>query len=159
MDGTAQMAISTIYCLAVACASVMLLSGTPKTSRRRKALVAEDNRVCQRVAALMLESLGWEVEVVPDGSEALRRLDAGRFDLVFLDCRMPSPDGYDTAREIRRREAAAKRARHTLIAITADALPAVRTACLEAGMDDAITKPVRLDELRRVVMRWSPAEV
>jgi CheY-like chemotaxis protein len=115
-------------------------------------LVAEDNPVNQKVLARMLEQLGYRVDVAGDGAEALAALCQRRYDAVLMDCRMPGMDGYQATREIRRRE---RGNGHTVvIAITADAFPEDREKCLQAGMDDYVAKPVRRQDLARVLERW-----
>jgi CheY-like chemotaxis protein len=119
-------------------------------------LVAEDSPVNQIVAARALERCGCRAEVVGDGREALRALDARHYDAVLMDCQMPILDGYEAAAELRRREGAA---RHTpVIAMTAHAMDGDRERCLAAGMDDYISKPMRHGDLADVLMRWIPQD-
>jgi two-component system, sensor histidine kinase and response regulator len=110
-----------------------------------RVLVVEDNIVNQRVAVRMLERLGLAVDVAGNGSVALQILERQRYDVIFMDCQMPIMDGYETATEIRRREA--QDAHTTIIAMTADVLKGSRERCLAAGMDLFISKPVKLDDL------------
>ncbi len=114
-------------------------------------LVAEDNPVNQEVARRLLQTLGYRADVVGSGLEVLEALDRRRYDLVLMDCQMPELDGYATAREIRRREGAASRL--PIVAVTAHALPGDREACLAAGMDEYVTKPLRSLELAGVIDR------
>ena len=93
----------------------------------------------------MLERLGLAVDVAGNGSVALQILERQRYDVIFMDCQMPIMDGYETATEIRRREA--QDAHTTIIAMTADVLKGSRERCLAAGMDSFISKPVKLDDL------------
>ncbi len=118
------------------------------------ALLVEDNAVNQRVAVLMLEKLGCQVSVADDGQVALARRAARPFDVVLMDCQMPVMDGLAATRELRRREAPGAR-RTPVVAMTAHALPGDRERCLEAGMDDFVSKPVTLDALRQVLERWA----
>jgi signal transduction histidine kinase/DNA-binding response OmpR family regulator len=115
-------------------------------------LVAEDNQVNQQVARRMLEKLGCRVDIVSDGASALIYLQRRTYDVVFLDCQMPVLDGYETAREIRRREGG--HGRLPVIAMTAHAMAGDRERCLVAGMDDYLPKPVRLDDLEAMLQRW-----
>jgi CheY-like chemotaxis protein len=116
-------------------------------------LVAEDSQINQIVAARALERCGCRVHVVCDGQQALQALQARQFDAVLMDCQMPEMDGYEATREIRHRETASG-AHQPIIAMTAAAMDGDREACLDAGMDDYITKPVRADDLRQVLGRW-----
>ena len=117
-------------------------------------LVAEDSQINQIVATRVLERCGCRVEVVADGSEALRALATRHYDAVLMDCQMPGMDGYDATAELRRRE---QGARHTpVIAMTAHAMTGDRERCLDAGMDDYITKPVRHADLANTLQRWIP---
>jgi CheY-like chemotaxis protein len=92
-----------------------------------------------------------------DGRRALETLESERYDLVLMDCQMPGLDGYDTAREIRRRETAEQRARVPIIAMTANAMLGDREMCLAAGMDDYIAKPISFDVLDEKLERWLPS--
>jgi len=116
-------------------------------------LVVEDNEVNQLVAVSMLTKLGYRSHVVASGGEAIEALSEDDFAAVLMDCQMPGMDGYDATREIRRREG--NRRRIPVIAMTAGAMNGDRERCLSAGMDDYITKPVRTEELGKVLQRWS----
>ncbi|MBL8353014.1 MAG: response regulator [Burkholderiaceae bacterium] len=117
-------------------------------------LLAEDDVVNQMVAAEMLKVLGCEVDVVDDGDAACRAMARRRYDIVFMDCHMPVMDGYDAARNIRGREGPGA-ARTPIVALTADSLAADRQRCLDAGMDDFMTKPVSTSQLSMVIERWT----
>ena len=112
-----------------------------------RVLVAEDNVVNQKVAVKMLERLGLWVDVAADGREAVELWEKLPYDLAFLDCQMPRMDGYEAAAEIRKREAPGKRM--AIVAMTAEALG--RQRCLDAGMDDFLLKPVKLDKLAATI--------
>jgi PAS domain S-box-containing protein len=134
-------------------ASASPASGTIRTGARR-VLVVEDNSINQRVAVEQLRKLGYSADAVADGREALEAVSLIRYDAVLMDCQMPKLDGYDTTRELRRREGAD---RHTIvIAMTAYAMPADRQKCLEAGMDDYLAKPVLIEDLERVLQKFLP---
>ena len=112
----------------------------PPSSSPWRLLVADDHPVNQKVAARTLEKLGYSVDVVADGLAAVAAWETGRYDLILLDCEMPEMDGYDTCREIRRREAG--RVHIPIIALTANASPGAEASCRDAGMDDFLTKPM-----------------
>ncbi|HRF46382.1 MAG TPA: PAS domain S-box protein [Anaerolineales bacterium] len=114
-----------------------------------KILLAEDNPVNQRVALLMLERLGYTADVVKNGMEALQALYQHPYDLLLLDVQMPELDGLETARRICERWPSSKRPR--MVAMTANAMQGDREACLAAGMHDYLAKPIRRDELNRIL--------
>jgi CheY-like chemotaxis protein len=126
---------------------------------RAHVLVAEDNAVNQKVAVKMLEKLGYRADVAGNGVEAVEALERIRYAAVLMDCQMPEMDGYDAAREIRRREAAAgpSRVRTPIVAMTAGALRDNAERCRNAGMDDFVPKPVDIDHLADVLLRWVPS--
>jgi CheY-like chemotaxis protein len=115
-------------------------------------LVAEDNVINQKVAVRMLQRLGCEAEVAVNGREALAALESIPFDLILMDCQMPEMDGYQAATEIRRRESGPGRL--PIIALTAHAIQGSREKCLEAGMDDYLSKPINPQTLSEMLRRW-----
>ncbi|GJL52576.1 MAG: hypothetical protein NPIRA01_38030 [Nitrospirales bacterium] len=155
-----------------------------KVRRRRKGeriLVADDHRVNQELAVLMLERLGYRADVVANGTEAIEAWSRISYHLILMDCQMPEMDGYQATAEIRRREASLVK-RETqdgkrelsdeiqatsderratsphvpIIAMTANAMQGDRETCLSAGMDDYITKPVTPQQLTEMVEKWLP---
>jgi CheY-like chemotaxis protein len=120
-------------------------------------LVAEDQQVNWMLVERMLNKRGASAVNAADGHQALEMLAAEHYDLVLMDCQMPGLDGYDTASEIRRREAAENRTRVPIIAMTANAMFGDRERCLEAGMDDYVAKPITLDVLDETLDRWLPS--
>jgi CheY-like chemotaxis protein len=119
---------------------------------RPTVLVAEDNPVNQRVAVKMLERLGCRVDLVADGTEAVSRVASTAYDLVLMDCQMPTMDGYEATERIRRADH--DRTRVPIVAMTAHALQGDRARCLAAGMDDYISKPVQPADLKAIVERF-----
>ena len=120
-----------------------------------RVLVAEDNHTNQVVVVAMLRKLGYTAAIAQNGQEAVEICTHDEFAAVLMDCQMPKLDGYDATREIRKRESDG---RHVpIIAVTAHAMTADRDACLEAGMDDYVSKPLRNGELEAALIRWLPA--
>ncbi len=117
-------------------------------------LIAEDNDVNQALAVQMVRRRGYQAEVVGDGHAALEALAQRSFAAVLMDCQMPELNGYDATAELRRREGDS--AHMPVIALTANALRSDRAKCLDSGMDDYISKPVKAAELDRVLARWAP---
>jgi signal transduction histidine kinase/CheY-like chemotaxis protein len=117
-----------------------------------RVLVAEDNVVNQKVAARMLTRLGLHADVAANGLEAVEMVRTLPFDAVFMDCQMPEMDGYTATREIRRLQKPGDRT--VIIAMTAEALAGARDRCTDSGMDDYIAKPVKLDDLCKVLEKW-----
>ena len=106
-------------------------------------LVAEDNRINQMFIIELLKYCGFTCDVAANGNEALEALQNRPYDLVLMDCNMPEMDGFAASREIRRREAVQELSgRLPIIALTANALKGDRERCLDAGMDDYLSKPI-----------------
>ncbi len=148
---------------------------------QRYILLAEDNVVNQKVAVRMLKKLGYRVDVVGNGREAIQAIDRTPYDLILMDCQMPEMDGMETTRIIRQIESkkvegsskesdskvfesshfsllTSHDSHVPIIALTANALSGDRENCLEAGMDDFLSKPVRIEELGAVIRQWLPTE-
>jgi PAS domain S-box-containing protein len=118
-----------------------------------RVLVAEDNLVNQRLAVRMLEKRGHRVTVAGNGREALDALVKDTFDLVFMDVQMPEMDGFEATTEIRTNEKGTPR-HQTVIALTAHAMKSDRERCLACGMDDYLSKPIRPQELDKILERY-----
>jgi CheY-like chemotaxis protein len=117
-------------------------------------LLAEDNFLNQRVALNMLGKFGYSAEVVANGIEALAALSKKVYDIVLMDCHMPEMDGYEASRQIRHPDSTVLDHSVPIIAMTANAMQGDRGACLNAGMDDYIAKPVDPIKLSDVLDKW-----
>jgi signal transduction histidine kinase/DNA-binding response OmpR family regulator len=122
-------------------------------SDRQRILLAEDNVVNQVVARRMIEAIGYDVDVVGDGNEVLKALDVNVYDAIVMDCQMPILDGYEATKLIRRGNTPSKSI--PIIALTAGAMDGDADLCFAAGMDDYLSKPVRFEDLRETLQRWS----
>jgi signal transduction histidine kinase/DNA-binding response OmpR family regulator len=120
----------------------------------RRVLVAEDQKVNWMLIERLLTKRGLSPANATDGRLALEMLESDDYDLVLMDCQMPLLDGYDTAREIRRREAATRSTHIPIVAMTANAMSGDRERCLAAGMDDYLAKPIGAEHLDEVLERW-----
>ena len=125
-------------------------------NRRARILVVEDNAVNQRIAIATLQKAGHLCEAAANGAEALSAMEQRRFDLVLMDCQMPVMDGYAATAAIRERQGDGPRI--PIVAMTANAMVGDRERCLEAGMDDYVTKPVDRAGLLHTVARWLEAD-
>ena len=122
--------------------------------KRLRILLADDNAVNQKLAARLLEKKGHRVTVTGNGIEALAALDREEFDIVFMDVQMPEMDGFEATAAIRKRERGTG-LRQPVIAMTAHAMQGDRERCLEAGMDDYISKPVNNRQLIELLEKFS----
>jgi CheY-like chemotaxis protein len=118
-----------------------------------RVLVAEDNAVNQRLVRYMLEKLNCRVDIAGNGREALKMSAELQYDIIFMDCFMPELDGYAATAQLREREGQSAR-RVPVVALTANAMADDRAKCLEAGMDDYLSKPVHLEDIRAILQRW-----
>lgn len=121
-----------------------------------RVLVVEDNLVNQKVAAKMLEKLGYRVDVAANGREAVDGLARIQYSLIFMDCHMPEMDGFEATHLIRQQERVWGHI--PIIAMTANAMAEDRSRCLAVGMDDFLSKPVRSQDLAKVLCRWLPSQ-
>jgi two-component system, sensor histidine kinase and response regulator len=119
-----------------------------------RVLLVEDNVVNQKVAQLMLDGLGCRVDVAANGQEAVAMVERALYDIALMDCEMPEMDGFAATVEIRRRETGTHHL--PIVAMTAHAMEGDRDRCLQAGMDDYLSKPLQKEELRMMLKRWVP---
>jgi CheY-like chemotaxis protein/HPt (histidine-containing phosphotransfer) domain-containing protein len=124
-----------------------------------RVLLCDDNSINQKVASRILQQLGYEPDIAANGREALDALDRKPYDLIFMDVMMPEMDGLEATRAIRdlQKEGVKTnfKSRIVIIAMTAQAMQGDREKCLAAGMDDYLPKPVRPNEVRAMIERWS----
>jgi len=125
-----------------------------QTFEGARVLLVEDNVVNQEVARRILQTFGIDPVLCVNGAEAVERCAAVRFDLVLMDCQMPVMDGYQATGAIRAQESASNRARVPIVAMTANAMAGDREQCIQAGMDDYLTKPFKRESLGRMLGRW-----
>jgi CheY-like chemotaxis protein len=117
-------------------------------------LLAEDNPINQKITQKMLRHLGYHADVAANGVEALQAMEHQSYDIVLMDIQMPEMDGLEATRIIRQRWPSGPK----IIAITAYALDYSRAMCLDAGMDDYISKPVRTNDLADTISRHRPSK-
>jgi CheY-like chemotaxis protein len=120
-------------------------------------LLAEDNVVNQKLALRLLQQMGYRADLASNGVEAIECVERQRYDLVLMDVQMPEMDGLEASRRITTRWPPAERPR--IVAMTANAMQGDREACLSAGMDDYVTKPIRIEALVEALQRTPPREV
>jgi CheY-like chemotaxis protein/HPt (histidine-containing phosphotransfer) domain-containing protein len=120
----------------------------------KRALVVEDSLTSQQVALAMLRKLGCHAEAVENGKAALEKLQEADFDIVLLDCEMPDMDGYETARRIRSGESPVRNPKIPIIALTAQAMSGDREKCIDAGMNDYLSKPVEPEQIIKMLSKW-----
>ncbi len=122
-----------------------------------RVLLADDNPINQKVGVSVLHKLGYRADLAVDGNEVIRALEQKTYDMLFLDVQMPEMDGLDCAKLICQRWTRDRRP--VIIAMTGNALMGDREKCLAAGMDDYISKPVRVADLQAAIERWGPTKV
>jgi len=133
----------------------------PQLSQRLplRVLLCDDNLINQKVAMRLLSQMGYSPKIATNGIEALSAIDSAPYDMVFMDVMMPEMDGLEATRQIRQRQKDRAqypnyKAHLVVVAMTASAMPGDREKCLEVGMDDYLSKPVRPEDVRAVIERW-----
>ncbi len=116
-------------------------------------LIAEDNKLNQKILQMILEKYGYKATIVSDGIEVLEALNQSAYDLILMDCQMPNMDGYLTTKEIRRKELSGDKP-IPIIGVTAHTMETDRDKCLESGMNDYISKPFNIDELYKLIRTY-----
>jgi CheY-like chemotaxis protein len=128
----------------------------PDPSHSLRILLAEDNLVNQKVATHMLKKIGYQADVVMNGLEAIEILQQSVYDVILMDLQMPKMDGIEATRHIISRFPAEQRPQ--IIAMTANAMEGDREICLAAGMNDYITKPIKIEQLAQALSRCHPLD-
>jgi PAS domain S-box-containing protein len=153
------------------CLAMVTNGNQQKTERRHKAiltkyslaeikkqntriLLAEDNLVNQKVAIKYFGKLGYNVDVVSNGKEAIAALSIHKFDIVFMDCQMPQMDGYQATGEIRNTDSPVLDHKVPIVAMTANAMEGDRDKCINAGMNDYLAKPIKPEDLSDMLDKW-----
>lgn len=142
-------------------ARISAVAGAPSLATRLplRVLVCEDNHIGQKVATCLLQQLGYRPDLVENGREALARLEAQACDFILMDLLMPEMGGLEATRAIRLRQKDLAshpnyRCPITIVAMTACAMQGDREKCFAAGMDDYLSKPMRLEDMRAMIERW-----
>ncbi len=126
-----------------------------KITHAARILIAEDNMVNQEIALAMLEDTGYQVTIVENGRQVLDIWQKEKFDAILMDCQMPEMDGFEATRLLRQQESQTKQPRIPIIALTANAISGDRELCINAGMDDYITKPFAQVSLLNMLGKWT----
>ena len=126
---------------------------TPREKNPLRILITEDNPVNRKVLLKILEKAGYDADIAVNGARAVEAVEQRAYDVIFMDVQMPEMDGLEATRRIRARRGAADRPR--IIGLTANALQGDREICLEAGMDDYLAKPVRLEQIQEMLHKYA----
>lgn len=124
------------------------------SSSQRTILVVEDNSLNEELICSCLDSLGYGFAVSHDGKEAVEACKRRSFDLILMDCQMPNMDGFEATTQIRLIEGANGAARTPIVALTASTVDGDRERCFGFGMDDYLSKPFRVSDLRKKLDSW-----
>lgn len=116
-----------------------------------RALIVEDNPSNQILSELILRKMGWQTDTAADGTEAVRRAQKNCYDLILMDMQMPNMNGYDATRTLRRQGI-----RTPIVAVTANAMVGDEEKCRQAGCDHYLSKPIIMDELAAILIRYQP---
>lgn len=133
-----------------------------ETDKPSRLLVAEDNAINRKVISMQMDKLGIRTDMASDGSEAIEAWKKFPYPIIFMDCQMPEVDGFEATARIRQlqndwlaRGDLHETQKPYIVALTANALKGDRERCLEAGMDDYLSKPARPEEIQKVLARWA----
>lgn len=129
-------------------------SGQDNREKKFRILLAEDNIINQKLTVAFLETGGYQIDVVSNGIDAVKAVESIRYDLILMDVQMPEMDGLETTRKIRSSSSGAWNPDIPIIAVTAHAMKGDREKCIDAGMNDYITKPVNLKKLHSTINLW-----
>jgi two-component system, sensor histidine kinase SagS len=124
-----------------------------------KILLVEDNRINQIVATKILTKLNLKADVAVNGIKALEKLNSASYDLILMDCQMPEMDGYETTKAIREGKAGVEHKNITIIAMTANAMKGDKSKCLNAGMNDYLTKPIEINTIHKKLSSWMKKDI
>ena len=120
-----------------------------------KILLAEDNLVNQKVAKRVLTHLGYEVDIVSNGKEAIKAIADKSYDLILMDIQMPEMDGLETTKYIRKQESELQLPPIAIVAMTANVTDDDQNVCRDAGMSDYISKPIQIEKLKGILQRYA----
>lgn len=122
-------------------------------------LIVEDDKINQKVIELRMKSLGFQVVIVENGKEAIDILKEKEFDIIFMDIQMPILDGFETTKLIRSPQSAVIHHDIPIIAMTAFAMKGDKEKCFDIGMNDYISKPIKVEELKKILKKWLPQKI
>jgi len=125
-----------------------------EAKKKSRILLVEDNLVNQKLALILLDKMGYRVDAVVNGKEALKALEKVPYDMVFMDVQMPEMDGYQATKAIRNPHSRVRNHHVPIIAMTANAMKGDRERCIEVGMDDYIPKPIKPENLQKAIMKF-----
>jgi CheY-like chemotaxis protein len=121
-----------------------------------KALLVEDNAINQKLATAVLSKLGCDVDLAENGVVGVEKAKNNDYDIIFMDCQMPEMNGFDATKAIREHEkATGKKEKVPIVAMTANAMPGDRERCIDSGMDDYISKPVKKEKLAQILAKYT----
>jgi CheY-like chemotaxis protein len=127
------------------------LSGNFSAKYPMRILVAEDNKINQQLALIILNKLGYQPDIAENGQEVLDKMHAVSYDTILMDVQMPEMDGLEASRIIRQKMGS----QPVIIALTANAMQEDQDICMQSGMDDYLSKPIRVEQLMRMLEKWA----